>query len=440
MTSPKVIYTCKFNLALNSPDRFVTYNKVAAENNINAMFNYFANVKKRAINMFDYFEGKINKTEKANLILENGEYATPENIAIRKKQYSKYFEKSNLWLGILSFDNNFVEESIELKELEKLMATKVMPDFLKYCGFKDIDKMSYQLALHTNTKHYHFHFSFIEKEPNYIGAKNRLIYRRYGKISKDEMRYLKTRTLHMISCHKEFTPLVIETNKEIDELKKYFKPTERNFILRNVDDLILEENILTLGKMLDEKRQGKDTRIKFNSIDELEIKKLTKNIKNYLFKDKDSSLYKIENEFKKSLSHINDYFYSLNEDNHIKKKKFKSDYSISKEDYIDNYIYNAIVNHAAYKYSTLKKNKSYLNENDIIQEAILKIYKKNKKQSKYDLLVNYLSNINRNNQFKNRYKIEQSIKNINCEMDEAIAEFSKLFKEDYSGYRKEDSI
>jgi hypothetical protein len=38
------------------------------------------------------------------------------------------------------------------------------------------------------------------------------------------------------------------------------------------------------------------------------------------------------------------------------------------------------------------------------------MYNKNKKQSRYTILVNYLSNINKNNQFKNRYKIEQSIK------------------------------
>ena len=70
----------------------------------------------------------------------------------------------------------------------------------------------------------------------------------------------------------------------------------------------------------------------------------------------------------------------------------------------------------------------FISDNEILQEAILKAYKKNKKQSKYDLLVNYLSNTNKSNQFKTKYKVEQSIKKINEEMDEAVSEFSKLFE------------
>lgn len=39
-----------------------------------------------------------------------------------------------------------------------------MPQFLKYCGFKDIKDMSFVFAVHTNRKHQpHIHFAFIEK-------------------------------------------------------------------------------------------------------------------------------------------------------------------------------------------------------------------------------------------------------------------------------------
>ena len=78
----------------------------------------------------------------------------------RKKDYVKYFKKSNLWQGIISFDNEYINESIELESLEKKMVKEVLPRFFRKCGFKDIDKMSYQIALHTNTKHYHFHIHF----------------------------------------------------------------------------------------------------------------------------------------------------------------------------------------------------------------------------------------------------------------------------------------
>ena len=85
--TPKVIFRCNFKFAMDHPDRPFTYTEVSARNMIGGMYNYFSNVKKRAMNMFDYFEGKINKVETANLVLENGKYATVEEIEKRKKSY-----------------------------------------------------------------------------------------------------------------------------------------------------------------------------------------------------------------------------------------------------------------------------------------------------------------------------------------------------------------
>ena len=56
------------------------------------------------------------------------------------------------------------------------------------------------------------------------------------------------------------------------------------------------------------------------------------------------------------------------------------------------------------------------------------MYKRTHKQSKSDILINYLKNTNERLQFKNKYKIEESIKNLNYEMEEAVSEFSKLFQ------------
>lgn len=77
----------------------------------------------------------------------------------------------------------------------------------------------------------------------------------------------------------------------------------------------------------------------------------------------------------------------------------------------------------------LKDKKKNISDNDILQEAILKIYRKNRKQTKYDLFLNYISNTSNENKYKNKYKVEQSIKKINDEMEEAVSEFSKLFNE-----------
>ena len=65
----------------------------------------------------------------------------------------------------------------------------------------------------------------------------------------------------------------------------------------------------------------------------------------------------------------------------------------------------------------------------MIQESILKIYRKKKNNSKFDILLDFLKN-NDSNRFKTKRKVEQSLKNINIEMEEAVTEFSKLFKND----------
>ena len=421
--SPNVVVACRYNLALNHPDRRVKYSKTSAERSINGIFKYYSDNKKRVVNMFDYFTGKINKEKESNLVIENGKYATEEEIKNRKKEYLKYFENSNLWLGVLSFNNDYIDSRIKLDDLEQVIIKKVMPKFLSYCGFTDIDKMSYQIALHTNTDNYHFHFSFIEKEANYKTIVNKKAYRRVGKLSKDELSFFKREVEYAIDHHYEFTKAVIETNKEIDDLKKYFKPEEKNFLLRNSNDLLLEEKLLKLGELLNVERNGKQTKIKFNSIRNKEIKSLTKDIKKYLFSDKSSKLYKKQHEIDKSLEKINMYFHSLDINNNVNSNLLVSDYSKNKQEYIDNYIYNAIVNHSLYEYKRNKKNRDIKVE-DLIKEISFKNYKRNNDASiRKQVLKTFLSK----KILPNKAEIEKAISRIDEELDEATREFSKLF-------------
>lgn len=51
--------------------------------------------------------------------------------------------------------------------------------------------------------------------------------------------------------------------------------------------------------------------------------------------------------------------------------------------YFDNYVYNAIVNHS------YQEHKKSITENDLINEIICQNYKKNKEQSRNDILKNY---------------------------------------------------
>lgn len=64
---------------------------------------------------------------------------------------------------------------------------------------------------------------------------------------------------------------------------------------------------------------------------------------------------------------------------------------------LDNYVYNAIVNHAIYKYK-YKGNKG-LNENDLLQEIIYKQYKNSKTNNRFTILTNYLN--------KNKYEYKR---------------------------------
>ena len=424
--SPKVIFNSIFTLALNNPDsKYKNHSKSIKR--VQKMYDYYTNEEKRAMSMYDYYTGKLTKENTMNLIKEDGTFATEKEVEKRKKLAVKYLENSNLWQGVLSFNNDYINENIDIHKLEKELATNILPKFFKRCGFKDTNKMFYQLALHTDTDNLHFHFSFMEKEPNYIYHKNKIGYRRSGELSQNEIDFLKSQVVHTIEKEKIYTPLLKETNKDIEELKKYFSPKERNYLLRDKKDLILEEKILRLGQLLYKERYDNDSKIKYGSIKDKEIINLTKDIKNYLF-SKNNDNFKLEyNNFKESLNKINNYFYKINEDNNIKDIVVDTTLTDSKNKYIDNYIYNAIVNYANYNYKKESKNITKIKENDIIQEIILKHYLDNKKQTRKEILKTYFTNTNSKQKFRNKQEIENAIKSINDEMDEAQKEFSKLF-------------
>lgn len=427
--SPKVIFNSIFTLALNNPDsKYKNHNKSIKR--VQKMYDYYTNEEKRAMSMYDYYTGKLTKEDTMNLVIEDGSFATEKEVENRKKLAVKYLDNSNLWQGVLSFNNDYLNKNIDIHKLEKELATNILPKFFRKCGFKDTNKMFYQLALHTDTDNLHFHFSFMEKVPNYEYAKNKVGYRRTGELSQNEIDFLKAQVIHTIEKEKIYTPLLKETNKDIEELKKYFSPKEKNYLLRDKKDLILEEKILRLGQLLYKERYDNDSKIKYGSIKDKEIINLTKDIKNYLF-SKNNDNFKLEySNFKESLNKINNYFYKINEDNNIKDIVVDTTLTDSKNKYIDNYIYNAIVNYANYNYKRESKNITKIKENDIIQEIILKHYLDNKKQTRKDILKTYFTNTNSKQKFRNKQEIENAIKSINDEMDEAQKEFSKLFISD----------
>mgnify|MGYP001042107784 CR=1 FL=1 len=442
--SPNVIFKSKYCLALNCIDNknnSLNYKEDRLKD-VDDMIDYFSNAKKKVVGMFEYYMGHT-RGENVNLVLENGKYATKQDIKRVKEDYKKYIEKSNLWKGIISFKPEYLTENISIHDLEQKMAKEIMPQFLKYCGFKDIKNMSYVFSIHTNKKHPHIHISFIEKKPNYLYCDKKVNYRRKGKITIDEQRYLKRLIELSIEREKYYTPLLKKTNEDIDYLKSYFNPSEKNFILKNVEEIFIEEKIMKLGELVKEYRSinnQSSNKIKYNSIknNELgkEIKSLTKEIKKYLLNDDTSLLCDCRKEIKEDLDKLNKYFEKLDNENNIESNIKNNSIVNKKEEYIDNYILNSIVNHALYKYnhiSSIVKNKNNLDHitiEDLIQEIA---YQNSKKENRIDkerrkqVLDNYFKGNNSMLKFPSKYRMEKAIKNINYEMEKASQEFSKLF-------------
>mgnify|MGYP000162955802 FL=1 len=237
-----------------------------------------------------------------------------------------------------------------------------------------------------------------------------------------------------------------KTNEDIDYLKSYFNPKEKNFILKNISEIYVEEDILKLGELLKEYRERYNQssgRIKYNSIknDRLgqEIKTLTKRIKKYLFNDSTSILYSGKKDINNDLQKLNDYFDMLNQNNNIEELIQNNSIVNKKQEYIDNYIFNSIVNHSLYKYnqiSLIVKNKSkkdIISIEDLIQELAYQNREKkllDDKKRRKQILDNYFEGTDSITRFPNKYKVEKALKNINYEMEKASQEFSKLFNYD----------
>lgn len=443
--SPNVIFACEYLLGLNNKsNKKYGHNYQSGRNkDVDDMFDYFSNPKKSVVKLIDYYMGHTRR-EHYNLILEDGSVATKEEVEKRKNNYKKYIKNSNIWKGIISFNNEFIDQNISFENLEQRIAKEVMPNFLKYCGFKNVKDMDYVFSIHTNSKHYHIHLAFLEKKPNYVYRNGKVGYRRLGMLSSDEKNYLKRLVQLAVERDKLYTPLLKQVNNDIDDLKKYFNVNEKNFVLKNINEIQFEENILKLGELLKQYRSDKNMiskKMNYNSIRKTELGKeilsLTRNIKKYLYNDETSLLYNEKNKVNESLNKLNEYFNKLDSDNNMNSNILKNDLVKDKEKYIDNYISNAIINHSLYKYEKIsmtiksKKNLDRITIEDIIQELAYQNSLTKKRTNDFDrrkeVLTNFFENSSGSTKLPNKYKMERAIKNINNEMDQSAEKFSELF-------------
>lgn len=420
--TPKVVNPSRWVYSKNSPDvkkQDIIKNGKLVEGQVD-----YNRRKQEVMLMTDYYTGKLKHKEFKSYLMEDGHNATDDEAKKRSKEYVKAWENSNIYQTILSFDNKFIDENISLNALSKKLMTKLIPQYLKKIGFQDPKKMLYNASLHLDSEsgHYHYHISFAEKEPNYKSPSTKKYmkpkYRRRGKIDVEDFRFLKRITTLEIQRDGILNQKRIELNKDIANIKSLFDINNENFILHNIKDLHLQDQIDELSELLKEERKSKKGKIKFNSIKNNKLKQLTKEITKELYSD----LLKDEKEkFESTLEDINKYYQKLNEDNNVKEQILESEESINKRKYVDNFVYNAIINNLE------KPKKNKLKKEDIIKEIVSKEYtNKNHIPSKKNNIINHLL------KKTPKVKIKRGIYSLKDEMEKATEEFSKTFNVHYS--------
>lgn len=419
-------------------------------------FDYSRNEEKAKISMFDYYTGAKKSDEllkekqmkrEQMMMLSNGKFATDEDSKRMQKTWARYLVNSNVHQMVLSFNNDYINENIEIEKLQKEVATKIMPMFLKKCGYQEPQKnIDWVVSLHCDTDNFHFHISCVEKRKCYLDSKNQLSYKRRLEFTEDEQNFFKRQTAIVIEREKLYKPALIKINKELEEFQSYFSPKERNFILINYKKIDLEEKILKLGFLLNEIRNTDKKYIKYNSLPKNEIgdeiRNLTKEVKNQLFKDTNLLLQK--KNIMNSIDELNEIFKKIDIDNNISKVGFESalDNQLiqNKLERTDNYVLNAIVNHALYKtkYIKDKLGKENITFEDLLNELALSNYKKESNENlKNKVIIRKVRIRILRNHFQNDYVCKKNITNalsrIGYEQKKAAEQFYEMFGDNEKG-------
>lgn len=418
-------------------------------------YDYSRDEKKAHSSMLGYFMGdkksddimKRNKMRREEMaMLKDGNFIKDDMVESMQDSWSKHLEDSNVNLAVLSLYQDYVDENIDIKDLQKEVATKIMPKFLKYCGYQNPEKnLEWIVSLHSDRENnYHFHIAWIEKNKCYKLRNNKLGHRYKLKLDDKENNFMKRQVSLSIERSKLYRPALIKINEDIEHLQSYFNPKDRNFTLKNISDLDLEEDIVRLGDLLTQVRSTDKNYIKYGSLpkNELgnEIKILTREIKNKLF-DSNGNLQLSKKEIDKSIEKLNDIFLDIDKRNNISDVGFESVFDNKmiqdKLEKSDNYILNAIVNHALYNYDYNKKksNKksSKISLEDIIGEVAIIIYKdknnkyylKNKRKFRIKILENYFIY----GGYKNHDKMSNALRRLSKDSDDAAKQFYEMLSD-----------
>lgn len=418
-------------------------------------YDYSRDEKKSHSSMIEYFMGskksddilKQNKMRREEMaMLKDGSFIKDDMVDNMKKSWENYLENSNVQLAVLSLYQDYVDENMNVKDLQREIATSILPKLFTYCGYEQPKKnLEWIVSLHSDRENnYHFHIAWIEKNKSFRFQNNKLGFRRKLKLTEKENNFMKRQVSLSIERNKLYRPALIKINKDLEHLQKYFNPKDQNFTLKNISDLDLEEDIIKLGALLSQIRNTDKKYIKYNSLPRnetgKEIRMLTKNIKEKLFSSS-GDLKLSKKEVNKSIEKLNDIFLDIDKRNNISDVGFESAFESKlikdKLEKLDNYILNAIVNHALYnsrfenKKSNKEKNK--INLNDLIGEISIIIYQKeygskyikDRKKLRLKLLENYFIY----GGYKNHDKMSNALRRLSKDSEEAAKQFYEMLSD-----------
>lgn len=417
-------------------------------------YDYSRDEKKSYSSMIGYFMGEKKSNDimiqnqmrrEEMAMLKDGTFIKDDMVDDMKKDWSNYLENSNTQLAVLSLYQDYVDENINVKDLQKEIATSILPKLFKYCGYENPKKnLEWIVSLHTDRENnYHFHIAWVEKNKSYRYYNNKLGFKRKLKLSDSENNFMKRQVSLSVERNKLYRPALIKINGELEHLQKYFNPKDQNFTLKNISNLDLEEEIVRLGFLLSEVRNTNKKYIKYNSLprNEIgnEIRELTRDIKKKLFSSS-SNLSLSKKEVNKSIEELNNMFLDIDKRNNISNIGFESAFDNKmikdKLEKADNYILNSIANHALYNYdynngkSSKKSDKITLN--DVIGEISIIIYKKNgkhylKNRKKYRLKL--LENYFIYGEYNNKDTLSNALNRLSKDSDHSAKKFYEMLSE-----------
>ena len=157
----------------------------------NSLFDYFMGGKKTEEIME---ENKMKREEMA--MLKDGSFLNDNMVLSMQKKWCKYVENSNIQMTVLSFNQEYVDKHIDIKELQKKISVNLIPKFLSYSGYENPkENLEWIVALHSDRdNNYHFHISWIEKRKCYRNRYNKLEHRIKLKIGDKERNFLKKKS------------------------------------------------------------------------------------------------------------------------------------------------------------------------------------------------------------------------------------------------------